>query len=121
MITDTYGHALGDQMLKEVATRIVASIRAADISARLGGDEFAVCMLDTGIAGAEHAAQKLIDVLSQPFAVAGVEASISASVGVAAYPASADDVDTLLKRADAAMYRAKSLGKNQVCVSAKAG
>ena len=121
VINDTYGHALGDQMLKDVATRIVGSIRAADIAARLGGDEFAVCMLDTGIGGAEHAAQKLIDVLSQPFAVAAIEASISASIGVAAYPASAGDVDTLLKRADAAMYRAKSLGKNQVCVSPKTG
>ena len=120
VINDTYGHALGDQVLKDVASRIVASIRAADTAARLGGDEFAVCMLDTGIVGAEHAAQKLIDVLSRPFALSGSEASISASVGVAAFPASANDVDTLLKRADAAMYRAKSLGKGQVCVAGKA-
>ena len=120
VINDTYGHAPGDQMLKDVAVRIVGSIRAADIAARLGGDEFAVCLLDTGIDGAEHVAQKLIEALSRPFVVSGAEASISASVGVAAFPASADDVDTLLKRADAAMYRAKSLGKNQVCVSGKA-
>ena len=120
VINDTHGHALGDQLLKDVSVRIVSSIRASDIAARLGGDEFALCLLDTGIAGAEHTAQKLIALLSRSFVVSGVEATISASVGVAAFPASADDVATLLKRADAAMYRAKSQGKSQVCVAAKA-
>ena len=116
VINDTHGHALGDQLLCAVSSRILHSIRGSDIAARLGGDEFAICLLDTELSGAQCTAQKLIGVLSQPFIVAGIEASISASIGVAGYPASAD-VDTLLRNADRAMYQAKALGKNQVCMA----
>src|SRR5438477_413242 len=84
------------------------SPRATDIASRLGGDEFAVCLLDTPLSGAEKTAQKLIAILARPFVVSGIEAQISASVGVAAYPIHAQDADTLLKSADRAMYRAKS-------------
>ena len=87
------------------------------MAARLGGDEFAICLLDTGLAGASHTAQKLIGLLSQPFASGGFEIHISASIGVAVYPATSDDADSLLKAADRAMYRAKSQGKNQVCAA----
>ena len=113
-VNDQHGHDHGDQLLREVSARIRKALRAADFAARLGGDEFAVCLLDTGLQGAAKTAQKLIDVIAREFSVAGIEASISASIGVAAFPASAKDADTLLKAADRAMYRAKSQGKNQV-------
>ena len=116
-VNDTHGHALGDQLLREVSARLQASIRSADMAARLGGDEFAICLLDTGLPGASNTAQKLIGILSQPFAPSGFEIHISASIGVAVYPATSDDADSLLNAADRAMYRAKSEGKSQVCVA----
>lgn len=116
-VNDTHGHGFGDALLRQVSQRIRKALRESDVPARFGGDEFAVCLCDTGASGARQAADKLLALLSTTFEIGGIAADISASIGVATFPTSAKDRDTLLKRADRAMYDAKSRGKNQVCSS----
>ena len=116
-VNDQHGHDAGDQILREVATRISASIRGSDIAARLGGDEFAVALIDAEFASAQAFGKHLIETLSQPYQIGAVQASIGASVGIAGYPDSATDMQTLLIHADRAMYRAKELGKGRLAVA----
>jgi diguanylate cyclase (GGDEF)-like protein/PAS domain S-box-containing protein len=113
LINDSLGHVVGDQLLKAAAQRLTGCIRQSDLVARLGGDEFVV-VLDRVKSPQEVAkvAVKLIDVLAAPFSLAGHELSVSASIGVSCYPQDGADVDVLLKHADAAMYRAKEMGRN---------
>lgn len=119
-VNDTRGHAFGDQLLQEVAVRIKHAIRSSDIAARLGGDEFAVALVNTGLHDAGIIVEKLIGIISQPYALGDTAAAISASIGVAAFPETADDCDTLFKHADQAMYAAKARGKRCYCVAASA-
>jgi diguanylate cyclase (GGDEF)-like protein len=108
-INDTLGHAAGDVFLQQVAHRIVASVKQADAVCRLGGDEFAV--LISGLRTPEHAdsvAARLLEVLAQPVEFDGLRLSIEGSVGVACYPSDASSFDELLRRADVALYQAKS-------------
>jgi len=111
-INDTHGHNVGDTLLIEAASRIMACVRKSDTVARLGGDEFTVILNDIHdnmmIA---HIAQHIIDHLSEPFITAKKEAFISASVGIAIYPEDATDAQQLLKVADQAMYVAKNAGR----------
>lgn len=117
-VNDSLGHSAGDELLRQVAIRLRGSIRASDIAARLGGDEFAVCLPDSPVEGARRTASKLIDILSRPYTLPGLEATISASIGLATYSSSADTVDGLIEQADRAMYQAKSDGKNQLRLAA---
>lgn len=110
VVNDVNGHAAGDQLLTEVAKRIHGSIRASDFAARLGGDEFAIALTDASITNAAMFAGKLIDEISRPYELGSVVASVSASVGVAAFPETTADVETLLSAADEAMYLAKKAG-----------
>jgi len=119
-VNDTLGHAAGDALLRAVAQRTRQSIRDSDVAARLGGDEFAVALVDSSLENAKAIAGKLIEAVSEPYPLAGGEARVSACVGIAAYPASATNTDSLLSRADKAMYAAKALGKGRFCVDAKA-
>lgn len=119
-VNDTFGHAVGDQLLCEVAARMKGAMRASDFVARLGGDEFAVALTQATMDNAAAFAAKLIDVISRPYQFGEVTTSISASVGIAEYPASATDIDTLLAKADRAMYEAKRGGKQRYCLSAPA-
>ncbi|MCU1589727.1 MAG: diguanylate cyclase, partial [Frankiales bacterium] len=108
-INDTLGHAAGDFLLERVADRLRSLSRPGDLVARLGGDEFAVLL--TGLesaADAEPAAEGVLRLLSEPVEHEGLRLSVEASVGVACYPADAQDADELLRRADVAMYQAKS-------------
>jgi diguanylate cyclase (GGDEF)-like protein len=115
-INDTLGHTVGDELLIAVAHRLASHLRASDLLARLGGDEF-VCILedikDAGEAG--RVADKLIAYLSQPFDILEHELFVSASVGICLYPADGDDVDTLVRNADTAMYQAKAGGRGCSC------
>ncbi|HEX8011408.1 MAG TPA: EAL domain-containing protein, partial [Casimicrobiaceae bacterium] len=110
---DTLGHEVGDRLLRAVADRLNASLRAGDTVARFGGDEFAVILpgIDTARA-AGNVAQKILTVLAKPITVAKHQVYISASIGVTVYPADSDDPEALIRNADIAMYRAKEQGGN---------
>lgn len=116
-VNDLHGHDIGDRLLKEVAQRMVDCVRQEDLVGRLGGDEFVIVLpyLDKGHT-ATTVARHVIEVLSQPFTISGLELSISASVGISFYPVHGADVDTLLHRADLAMYRAKETGRGHYLV-----
>ncbi|TGD93055.1 sensor domain-containing phosphodiesterase [Methylobacterium nonmethylotrophicum] len=112
-VNDTLGHLAGDALLREVAGRIRAALRREDLAARLGGDEFAILLggeADPGKAAAT--AERLVAALRQPVDLGGQEAQIGVSIGIAFAPEHGLDSDILLKRADLALYRAKSEGRN---------
>ena len=112
-INDTLGHEAGDQLLKEIATRLKACLRDSDTVARLGGDEFVVLLPEL----AEEpdvaiVAQKILSAVARPFTLLGQEFRITASIGISTYPQDGADEQTLTKNADIAMYQAKEEGKN---------
>jgi diguanylate cyclase (GGDEF)-like protein/PAS domain S-box-containing protein len=112
-VNDSLGHEVGDGLLKVMASRLRASVRGDDFVARIGGDEFCVLLQD--IAEPHEAAavaQKLLAELSKPCQVGEHEVSSGASIGIACVPQDGDEVGTLLRFADHAMYRAKQLGRN---------
>jgi diguanylate cyclase (GGDEF)-like protein/PAS domain S-box-containing protein len=110
-LNDTLGHAAGDQLLREIRPRLLAASSGAELVARIGGDEFAVILSPgCGAADAELIAERLRIALEQPFKVQDLTLRVGASVGIAVYPEHANDADTLLKRADVAMYSAKKHG-----------
>lgn len=112
-INDSLGHALGDRLLKEVANRLGGCAREIDTVARLGGDEFTIILEDL-----EHPdqavmiAQKVLDVLVEPFQVDEREFHVTASIGIALYPLDEREAEALIKAADTAMYHAKEAGRN---------
>ena len=112
-INDSLGHDAGDLLLKEVAKRLVSSVRSEDTVARQGGDEFIVLL--PSMSNAQDAgilAQKLLADLMLPYQIRGKELHISASIGIAVFPDDGVDVDSLLKNSDIAMYHAKAAGRN---------
>ena len=114
-INDNLGHAMGDLLLKEAAKRILECLRKSDTAARIGGDEFVVLLSSVeSIDSAMLIAEKIRHTLSLPFEIAGNSLSISASIGVAAYPEHGNEEKVLLKNADTAMYLAKKKGRNTV-------
>ena len=114
-INDAFGHGTGDALLVETARRLRASVRADDTVARLGGDEFVV-IVGGSIDRAAAVAHRILAGLRAPFAVDGDTHRLSGSVGIAAWPGDAHDPDSLLERADAAMYRAKAAGRDRLAV-----
>ncbi len=113
-INDSLGHPHGDAILVEVARRLTSSVREGDFVARLGGDEFLVCLgLGTTESRAHAVAQRILGALDPPIAVQGVELSVSASIGISVYPHDGEDLDTLMRHADLAMYAAKEQGCNR--------
>ena len=112
-INDTFGHAAGDRVLKDIAARLVSCLRESDTIARLGGDEFIVVLEEIlDVSQAESAARKILSVFSQPVSLEGTDFYVTPSIGIAIYPADGVDGDTLLKHADIAMYQAKNEGRN---------
>ncbi len=113
-INDTLGHHIGDGLLRSVAGRLMQAVRSRDTVSRLGGDEFVVVMRDVG--GREDVQQlverRLIPLIRQGHPVEGNELNVSCSVGIAIYPEDGGDIDELMRRADAAMYEAKTTGRD---------
>ncbi len=107
-VNDTLGHHHGDLVLREIGPRLRDAFRTEDLVARLGGDEFAVFMPGADGDAASSAVQRLQDALHKPVEVDGISIELDASIGLAWYPGHGRDVDTLLQRADVAMYRAKA-------------
>jgi len=113
-INDTLGHEAGDQLLKEVASRLKGCLRDSDTVARLGGDEFVVLLNElVEEKYAATVAQKIITMIARPFVLLGQEFRVTASIGISTYPTDGLDEQTLTKNADIAMYQAKEDGKNQ--------
>ncbi len=112
-INDTLGHAIGDKLLQEAAARLTNTVRNTDTVARLGGDEFTVLLYDINSnSEIDRIAEKLLHKLSEPYSLEGREAFVSGSIGVTLYPGDANSIEQLLSNADAAMYTAKSAGRN---------
>jgi diguanylate cyclase (GGDEF)-like protein len=110
-INDTLGHHVGDRVLQEIGPRLAGVLREGDLMARLGGDEFGILLPDVpDDRVAIRIAERLMEELEQPLAVDGLALSVSGSVGIAIYPSHSDGVETLLRRADVAMYAAKEAG-----------
>ena len=113
-INDTLGHDAGDQVLKVISTRLTGIIRASDTLARVGGDEFILVMLETNhMEDATAIAQKILDSFTEPLLIDGHQLHLSTSIGIAIYPEDAQDLETLTKKSDAAMYYSKGHGRNQ--------
>jgi diguanylate cyclase (GGDEF)-like protein/PAS domain S-box-containing protein len=113
-INDTLGHPAGDALLNQVAQRLLVSARKGDTVARLGGDEFTMILEDLEKPGnVPEVARRILDSLSRPFHVSGREVFLSASIGISMHPQDGDDVTTLMKHADVAMFDAKKEGGNR--------
>ncbi|MBV1789740.1 sensor domain-containing diguanylate cyclase [Marinobacterium sp. D7] len=116
-VNDTYGHNIGDALLKAIAVRISDCLRKSDSASRFGGDEFVILLPSVkDKESAVEVAEKIRHALVEPFDVEGLTLKISSSTGVVLYPEHAEEVKQLLKRADMAMYHAKGEGRNRVKV-----
>lgn len=113
-VNDSYGHEVGDQVLQMIGERLRGAVRAADTVARIGGDEFAALLYGIGEPeNAAHVARNMIAAIAEPFPTQPTPTHVGLSIGLALMPADGDDPVTLLRRADMAMYVAKSQGKNR--------
>ncbi len=114
-INDTLGHAAGDQVLRTIARRLMASVRESDTVCRHGGDEFLILLSEVDHSeDASLTAQKVVASVAEPITVSGHELTLSASIGISVYPEDGQDAQSLIMRADTAMYHAKNGGRNRV-------
>lgn len=112
-INDTLGHQAGDALLQEMSRRLQDCVRKSDTVARLGGDEFTVVLESIrDPKDAERVACKVLDELRRPVLLGGMEVNVSGSIGISVFPEDGEDVDTLMRHADLAMYRAKNAGRS---------
>ncbi|MBI3903324.1 MAG: EAL domain-containing protein [Nitrosomonadales bacterium] len=111
-VNDSLGHYAGDQLLQMVAIRLRDSVREMDTVSRLGGDEFVVVLPEVSIEDAHQVARKIIGQVASSYLIKERYMTVTASLGISMYPADAQDLDSLLKHADTALYRAKGKGKN---------
>ena len=114
LVNDTLGHAVGDELIRQVAERLSHIVRSDDIVARLGGDEFIVVVSDAEkLSQIIHVVDKVAENISQPYRIDKREFFTTSSIGISVYPNDGESTDDLLKNADAAMYHAKGLGRNR--------
>ena len=111
-INDSLGHSVGDALLVELARRLRLALREEDTVSRLGGDEFIFLLYGTDGPGAAQVAQKLLDVIDAPYRIEHYDLNVTGSIGIALYPGDGTDLETLIKSADAAMYRVKQEGRH---------
>ncbi|MYM22320.1 EAL domain-containing protein [Duganella sp. FT135W] len=111
-INDSLGHTVGDALLAELALRLSSCLRDGDMVARLGGDEFIFVMRNLSSSETSDVARKLLDIIGQSYTVGPHDLRVSASIGISMYPDDGHDVETLLQRADAAMYQVKRAGRH---------
>jgi|GEM_PF-1069606 len=112
-INDSLGHAIGDELLKAIAVRLTTCVRTTDTICRIGGDEFVILLTEIKkINDASLTAEKLMSAFSVPFIIGGHELKVTLSIGLCVYPRDGQSAEILLNNADAAMYKAKSLGRN---------
>ena len=112
-VNDTLGHDCGDSLLQQVGLRLRSTLFAPDVVARLGGDEFGILLPQLAATGdVKHVIKKIHDCLEVPFMIDGIPIAVETSIGVASMPEHADNADTLLQRADIAMYRAKQMASD---------
>lgn len=111
-INDTMGHEVGDKVLIEITERLKACVNEKDIISRYGGDEFSILLPESGEQRASEAAQQIITKLSLPVTFHHHELLVTPSIGITVFPTHGENLDTLIKNADLAMYHAKSLGRN---------
>lgn len=115
-INDDYGHAAGDELLKQFSQRIRSTLREEDTLARLGGDEFLILQVGAAQpAGAQALADRLLEAFKKPYAISGIEIACASSIGVAMAPSDAQEWERLVSCADAALYRAKGAGRATAC------
>ncbi|MHB1213784.1 MAG: response regulator [Thiobacillus sp.] len=118
-INDTLGHDAGDTLLSMVADRLVAAVRQEDTVARMGGDEFVIGLWELShVDAVATLASKVIQAVSQPYRIQDHDVRITASVGISIYPLHGEEGETLMKRADQALYEAKRAGKNDYRIAA---
>jgi diguanylate cyclase (GGDEF)-like protein len=116
-VNDSWGHDVGDELLRAVAQRLSKTLRNNDVVCRIGGDEFAVILENVkNLSDVPPLAQKMINALTEPFLLRDKDISIGASIGISTCPEHADSMADLLRCADIAMYLAKSRGRGQYCV-----
>jgi diguanylate cyclase (GGDEF)-like protein/PAS domain S-box-containing protein len=111
-VNDSLGHSVGDELLCAVAQRLATVVRKVDTLARLGGDEFIIALPGVHASGAAEVACRLLEVCAAPFVVGGHDLTITLSLGISLFPVDGRDFETLLRNADAAMYKAKDAGRN---------
>jgi diguanylate cyclase (GGDEF)-like protein len=109
-INDTLGHSTGDQVLREIGPRLTPLLRPGDTLARLGGDEFMVLLPSAGSEQAKEVTGRILAGMREPFALGELTVTVDASVGIVSYPKHSEDAETLVQRADIAMYLAKGRG-----------
>jgi len=118
-VNDSLGHAAGDTLLRAVAKRLTSAVRQEDTVARLGGDEFVIALWELDHPDSvENLVSKVIQVVSQPYYIEDQAVCITVSVGIGIYPSHGDDMETLMKGADKALYEAKHTGKNDYRIAA---
>jgi diguanylate cyclase (GGDEF)-like protein len=114
IVNDAHGHKVGDELLRAVAQRLLLAVRAEDTVARIGGDEFGLIIQHATTRGsAEVVAQRIISTMNEPFEVHGLTLSIGVSIGVTMYPDEFDTYESVVSRADSAMYEAKAEGRGR--------
>lgn len=112
-VNDTYGHNSGDELLRQVASRLKQVLREEDAVFRLGGDEFTLIISNISEQNSVNIiARKIILILAEPFDILGQQCQIGSSIGIALFPQQAEDLDDLIKKSDTAMYEVKNTGKN---------
>ena len=120
-VNDTYGHDIGDEVLKEFASRIAANVRGIDLACRYGGEEFVVVMPDTDVAFAYSVSERLRNrIETTPFRISRAPnaLNLTISIGIAGSEGQSDSAEALLHRADQALYSAKRTGRNRVVADA---